>query len=46
MVFGIITLIGFMLMLAIVGITMIHFLTKAMVKQDSERIDPLPHKRY
>ena len=46
MLFGIITLIGFMLMLAIVGFTMIHFLTKALIKHDSERIDPIPHKRY
>lgn len=46
MVFGIITLIGFMLMLAIVGITMIHFLTKVLIKHDSERIDPIPHKDY
>jgi hypothetical protein len=46
MVFGIITLIGFMLMLAVVCMTMIYFLTKALVKHESERIDPIPEKRY
>ncbi|MFX3675101.1 MAG: hypothetical protein ACE3JQ_11755 [Paenisporosarcina sp.] len=46
MIFGLITVIGFMLILAIVGVTIMHYLSKGMVKHDADRIDPIPEKRY
>lgn len=46
MAFGIVTVVGFMIILGIVGVTIMHYLTKAMITHDSVIIDPIPEKRY
>ncbi|MBU0905063.1 MAG: hypothetical protein R3328_03870 [Planococcaceae bacterium] len=46
MTFGIIIVIGFMIAIGVTGVTIMHYLTKAMVSRDAEIIDPKPETRF
>ncbi len=46
MALGVVTVVGFMIILGIVGFTIMYYLTKAMIKHDSVVIDPIPEKRH
>lgn len=46
MAIGVVTVVGFMVVLGIVGLTIMYYLTKAMITHDSVNIDSIPEKRY
>ena len=46
MTFFVIIVIGFMITIGVVGITIMHYLTKAMVARDAEIIDPKPESHF
>ncbi|MET0785160.1 MAG: hypothetical protein ABWX61_04115 [Paenisporosarcina sp.] len=46
MAFGIITVIGFTIVIGIVGVFVMHYITSGMVTRDSEVIDPKPEIRF
>lgn len=46
MTFGIIIVIGFMIIIGITGQFVMHFLGRALVSHDAEVIDPKPNTKY
>lgn len=46
MAIGVVTVVGFMIVLGIVGLTIMYYLSKAMITHDSVNIDPIPEKRH
>lgn len=46
MAIGVVTVVGYMIVLGIVGLTIMYYLTKAMITHDSVNIDPIPEKRH
>lgn len=46
MTFGILTVVGFMIIIAITGQIVMHFLGRALISHDAEVIDPKPDTKY
>lgn len=46
MAFGLVIVVGFMLILGIAGFIIMHFLKKGLISHDAEVIDPKPTNLY
>lgn len=46
MVIGVVTVVGFMVILGIVGLAVMHFIGKALPTHESEVIDPKPNSNF
>lgn len=46
MAIGVITVVGFMVILGLVGMIVMHFIGKALPTHDSEVIDPKPNNQF